>query len=93
MSICSSTFRSRAEPGLIGESFRVLRHGGVLRIGVPDAASYIRAMRDTETLTLLFQAAGFPDPVDRSFGERRLAPVPDSEHRRLETLYVEADNP
>lgn len=48
------------------------------------------AMFDAETLTLFLRAAGF-DHVERmDFGESRLDPCPDSEHRRPESLYLEA---
>jgi SAM-dependent methyltransferase len=47
-------------------------------------------MYDFETLALLIEAAGF-DHVERCrFGESRMDPCPDSEHRKEETLYVEA---
>jgi predicted SAM-dependent methyltransferase len=105
------------------ESHRLLRSGGVLRIGVPDAGaaarSYVdedaflervrpgrptamlalqeifyypghRTMYDFETLALVLRAAGFGNPEQRAFGETALEPMPDSEHRRDETLYVEA---
>jgi predicted SAM-dependent methyltransferase len=109
---------------LAEESHRLLRPGGVLRIGVPDAGEGIKSyaedpggflervrpgsptpllalqaifyypghqtMYDFETLELLLRAAGFESPERRAFGESRLEPVPDSEHRRDETLYVEA---
>jgi predicted SAM-dependent methyltransferase len=47
-------------------------------------------MFDVETLALVFESAGFRDPVERSFGETALALVPDTERRRAETLYMEA---
>lgn len=109
---------------LAEESYRLLRPGGVLRIGVPDAGEGIRSyseepsgflervrpgcptpllaleaifyypghktMYDFETLELLLSAAGFERPERRAFGESGLDPVPDSPHRREETLYVEA---
>jgi predicted SAM-dependent methyltransferase len=109
---------------LLDECHRLLRLGGILRIGVPDAGGYLRAyagddrrildevrpgrptrllaiqevfyrhghrtMYDLETLTLLCKAAGFSRVEERSFGDSRLDPAPDSEGRRLETLYVEA---
>jgi predicted SAM-dependent methyltransferase len=48
---------------------------------------------DVETLTLLLTAAGFEGIARRPFGDSRLDPCPDSEHRRAETLYVEAIKP
>jgi predicted SAM-dependent methyltransferase len=105
------------------ESHRLLRPGGVLRIGVPDAGAAVRSyvedgaflervrpgrptsmlalqelfyypghrtMYDFETLSLLLRAAGFRYPERRTFGDTALDPPPDSEHRRDETLYVEA---
>ena len=48
---------------------------------------------DVETLTLLLTAAGFEGIAPRSFGDSALDPCPDSEHRRAETLYVEAVKP
>jgi predicted SAM-dependent methyltransferase len=108
---------------LLDECNRLLRPGGVLRIGVPDAGAYLRAysgddwrmvegvrpghptrllaiqevfyghghrtMYDLETLTLVCNASGFERVEQRSFGDSRLDPAPDSEARRLETLYVE----
>lgn len=109
---------------LLDECHRLLRPGGVLRIGVPDAGAYLRAyagaewhiveglrpgrptrllaiqevfyrhghrtMYDLDTLTLLCKASGFQTIEPRSFGDSRLDPAPDSEARRLETLYVES---
>jgi len=109
---------------LTEECHRVLKPGGVLRIGVPDTAAYARAyvrggggpiasarpgrptpllalqevfyryghrtMYDFDTLALVCNAAGFETVEHRRFGDSRLAPCPDSEHRRRETLYVEA---
>lgn len=49
-----------------------------------------RTMYDTETLGLVLRAAGFPTVEQRPFGDSRLEPVPDSEHRRIGSLYVEA---
>ena len=49
-----------------------------------------RTLYDLETLELMLGAAGFEDVARRPFGESRLDPCPDSEHRRAETLYVEA---
>jgi predicted SAM-dependent methyltransferase len=49
-----------------------------------------RTMYDFETLALLVRAAGFDGPEQRQFGETALEPIPDSAHRRDETLYVEA---
>jgi predicted SAM-dependent methyltransferase len=109
---------------LTGQCYRVLKPGGVLRIGVPDAKAYARAyvhdgggpiasvrpgrptrllalqevfyrhghrtMYDFDTLALVCNAAGFETVERRRFGDSRLVPCPDSEHRRRETLYVEA---
>ena len=108
---------------LVQEAHRLLKPGGVLRVGVPDAETYLRAyvdsdgflnrmrplaptrllavqelfywpghatMYDFETLGLLIAAAGF-EAVERGrFGDSRIDRCPDSEHRREETLYVEA---
>ena len=51
------------------------------------------AMFDTETLCLIFQASGFPEPEERSFGDSDMGQAPDSERRRGQTLYVEARKP
>jgi predicted SAM-dependent methyltransferase len=108
------------------ECHRVLRPGGILRVGVPDAGKLIRsyagdqsyleelhpgrpaallavqelfywhrhcAMFDTETLSLLVRAAGFPDPRERAFGDTDLDQAPDTERRRANTLYIEARKP
>lgn len=108
---------------LAREWFRVLKSGGVLRIGVPDAASYLRSyvedpaflqnlrpdsptkllavqelfywqnhrtMYDFETMRLLLTAAGFQHVEKSAYGESRIEPSPDSPHREVETLYVEA---
>jgi predicted SAM-dependent methyltransferase len=48
-----------------------------------------RSAFDWDTLTLITQAAGFRTCERRLFGESDLDPVPDSEERRPETLYVE----
>jgi predicted SAM-dependent methyltransferase len=111
---------------LMRECHRVLKPGGLLRVGVPDAGKLIRsygadrtyletlhpgrptamlavqelfywhrhcALFDTETLCLVFQASGFPDPREHEFGDSGLGQVPDTERRRAETLYVEARKP
>jgi predicted SAM-dependent methyltransferase len=49
-----------------------------------------RSAYDYETLALLLSAIGFRSVERRSFGESSLEPCPDGEHRRVETLYVEA---
>jgi len=106
------------------ECYRLLKPGGILRVGVPDVARLLRSwldqsdefvqsvrpgrptpflavqevfyccghrtLYDFETLALLCRAAGFEVIEQRDFGDSRLSPCPDSEHRRSETLYVEA---
>lgn len=103
---------------------RLLRPGGVLRVVVPDAGSYLSsyaagglglleavrsnrptnmlainelfylythtAMYDEETLALFLRTAGFSTVESSTFGTSRLQPCPDSEHRRPESLYIEA---
>ncbi|MDQ3881396.1 MAG: hypothetical protein M3295_10045, partial [Chloroflexota bacterium] len=49
-----------------------------------------QVMYDAETLELVFRAAGFHSPVERAFGDSAIQPCPDSPHRRLSSLYVEA---
>jgi predicted SAM-dependent methyltransferase len=108
--------------GLFRECRRLLRPGGVLRLGVPDFGRYatdyanhagfiegVRAGRPTrllalaeiaycyqhvsmwdgETLTRLFLESGFDRVEVRQSGDTRLDPVPDTDYRRPETLYVE----
>jgi predicted SAM-dependent methyltransferase len=108
------------------ECFRVLRPGGILRVGVPDAGRLIQsysgdrgylenlhpgrptaliavqelfywhrhcAMFDVETLEFFFRAGGFPDPLERAFGDTDLDQAPDTERRRANTLYMEARKP
>lgn len=52
-----------------------------------------RSAYDFQTLALLFETAGFCAVHQRTFGESRIQPCPDSEHRRQETLYVEGIKP
>ena len=49
-----------------------------------------RTMYDFDTLALVCRAAGFEAVEQRVFGDSRLTPCPDSDHRQLDTLYVEA---
>lgn len=116
----------RAGASLMDECFRVLRPGGVLRVGVPDAGELLQSyvgdgeylesihpgrptrllgvqelfywhrhttMYDEDTLALLFRAGGFPRPGRRKFGDTDLDVAPDTERRRVETLYMEAAKP
>jgi predicted SAM-dependent methyltransferase len=64
-------------------------------IGVQELFYWHRhtAMYDDETLALQFRAGGFPDPQPRKFGDSLLHPAPDTERRRAETLYMEAEKP
>lgn len=107
---------------LTRECHRLLRPGGILRIGVPDFGQYARSyagdggfvdivrpdvptpllalsevaygyghrsLWDEATLVGLLEEIGFGARAC-AFGESVLHPVPDSEHRKDETLYVEA---
>jgi predicted SAM-dependent methyltransferase len=108
---------------LIQDCYRMLKPGGVLRIGVPNADAYVRSycdgssefletvrpgrptpmlalqeefywhghqtMYDFDTLSLVCEAAGFARIEPRGFGNTRLSPIPDSDFRSLDTLYVE----
>jgi hypothetical protein len=47
-------------------------------------------MWDGETLSLLLKEAGFHNAVEKPAGESRIEPAPDTEHRKPESLYVEA---
>jgi predicted SAM-dependent methyltransferase len=49
-----------------------------------------RSAYDLQTLVLFFETSGFRGMERRASGESRIRPCPDSEHRRQETLYVEA---
>jgi FkbM family methyltransferase len=49
-----------------------------------------RTAYDFETLALMLRSTGFHSVERRSFGESVLEPCPDGQHRRQETLYVEA---
>jgi FkbM family methyltransferase len=49
-----------------------------------------RSAYDFQTLALLLVASGFHSVERRLFGESLLEPCPDGQHRRQETLYVEA---
>ncbi len=104
------------------ECHRLLRPGGILRIGVPDFGRYAndyagghgfiadvrpeaptplfalaevaygyghRSLWDEATLVGLLGEVGFA-ARPCAFGETALDEAPDSEHRRDETLYVEA---
>jgi predicted SAM-dependent methyltransferase len=107
---------------LTRECHRLLRPGGILRIGVPDFGRYARgyvngdgfiagirpevptplfalaevtydyghrSLWDEATLVGLLAEVGF-SARGCAFGESALEEAPDSEHRRDETLYVEA---
>lgn len=75
------TFLEQARPGrptgLLAAAEVFLRHGH-------------RSAYDFETLALVCKEAGFVDVERSSYGGGRLQPCPDSEHRRHESLYVEA---
>ena len=110
---------------LTRECHRLLRPGGILRIGVPDfgrlASGYVdgddlvdrlhpgvptpllalaelaygyghRSLWDEATLVGLLGELGFTARAC-AFGDSALGHAPDSEHRRDETLYVEATRP
>lgn len=110
---------------LTRECHRLLRPGGILRIGVPDFGRYAndyadghgfiagvrpevptplfalaevvygyghRSLWDEATLVGLLGEVGFA-ARGCAFGETALDEAPDSEHRRDETLYVEAVKP
>lgn len=49
-----------------------------------------RSAYDFETLALLCREAGFEEVERASYGQSRLDPCPDSEHRRDRSLYVES---
>lgn len=49
-----------------------------------------RAMWDEPTLAALLAECGFGDIRACKWGESALMPAPDSEHRRIDTLYIEA---
>jgi predicted SAM-dependent methyltransferase len=49
-----------------------------------------RSMWDLDSLAVVLTAASFRDVRRRAFGDSALNPCPDSENRRLETLYIEA---
>jgi predicted SAM-dependent methyltransferase len=49
-----------------------------------------RSTYDAETLELALRASGFQQVEQRTFGESRIVPCPDTERRREGTLYVEA---
>jgi predicted SAM-dependent methyltransferase len=49
-----------------------------------------RAAYDASILALMLDEAGFDCVHESTFGESRLDPSPDSEHRHIDTLYVEA---
>lgn len=49
-----------------------------------------RSAYDLETLTLLCKEAGFAEVAPSHYGGGQLQPCPDSEHRRNDSLYVEA---
>jgi predicted SAM-dependent methyltransferase len=115
-----------ASDSFMQECFRVLRPGGILRVGVPDAGRLLQsyagdrgylenlhpgrptaliavqelfywhrhcAMFDSDTLGFFFRAAGFPDPLERAFGDTDIDQAPDTERRRANTLYMEARKP
>jgi predicted SAM-dependent methyltransferase len=74
-------FVERLRPGrptrLLALSEVVYRHGH-------------RSMWDGETLSLMLEEAGFQNAAQKSAGESRMEPAPDTEHRKPESLYVEA---
>jgi predicted SAM-dependent methyltransferase len=111
---------------LFRECRRLLKPGGVLRLGVPDFGRYARdyaadngfissvrpgrptsllamaeiaycyqhvSMWDGQTLIALMEEIGFTGVTVRSSGDSRLDPVPDTDYREPETVYVEGAAP
>jgi predicted SAM-dependent methyltransferase len=52
-----------------------------------------RAAYDFETLSIVLEAAGFGRVDRRDFGDSEFSQPPDSEHRREESIFVEAVKP
>lgn len=52
-----------------------------------------RSMWDGTTLLVVLAEVGFVDAAVRSYQDSAIQPPPDSEHRQLESLYVEARKP
>jgi predicted SAM-dependent methyltransferase len=52
-----------------------------------------RSMWDSETLIRALTEAGFTGASRRGYGDSAIRPAPDSEHRKEESLYIEALKP
>jgi predicted SAM-dependent methyltransferase len=109
------------------EVVRVVRPGGIVRVGVPDAGRLLRSyvdpsddyldrnhpgrptrllaaqelfywhrhvtMYDAETLAMVLEAAGLEQVTERPFGDSDLGQAPDTDSRRVNSLYMEGRRP
>jgi predicted SAM-dependent methyltransferase len=80
---------ARGGAGLIAER-RPDRPTSLLAVQEVFYRHHHRSAWDWETLDLFVRAAGFDVCEQRAFGESRIDPCPDSEHRAQESIYVEA---